>query len=389
MSAWLRAAWQCLGCLLLLSLASPGPARADMGMIRASSARVHEDAQKAIILHNLEEEVLILGTDLAADTPTTIVRFIAFPSEPVVSLAQPDAFTAAAKLIAENRLVFFHYSKSKGGPAPEAVELRFHERLGAHTITVIKVNDASQIRRWANEFFRPEGLPPQERYAEIESVVDDYVKRGIDYFVLDVVGVTTQTRFIEPIQYRFKSEQVYYPLKTTNTFGGHGEIDLIVFAPRTLCQPLADGYFKGCFDLERMSGSTSAQVSPAQLGKIYADADAFFKGEHIYLQLTRWYGAYQFDRDIRWRPSRGVDAALSADQLIGPGSNNYADAVSRMFPEARCHVRPDPGPCKARLERYYYDATAKRCAEFAWGGCQGIVPFTTREECTVNCEGAK
>lgn len=60
-------------------------AEADMGRIYATDAQVSEESQKAIILHSLEEEVLILGTDLKADKKTSIIRFIPFPSEPVVS----------------------------------------------------------------------------------------------------------------------------------------------------------------------------------------------------------------------------------------------------------------------------------------------------------------
>lgn len=39
---------------------------ADMGRILATDATVSEESQKAIILHNFDEEVLILGTDLKA-----------------------------------------------------------------------------------------------------------------------------------------------------------------------------------------------------------------------------------------------------------------------------------------------------------------------------------
>ena len=32
----------------------------------------------------------------------------------------------------------------------------------------------------------------------------------------------SEPRFIEPVAYRFKSKELYYPLKTSNTFGGQG-----------------------------------------------------------------------------------------------------------------------------------------------------------------------
>lgn len=39
------------------------------------------------------------------------------------------------------------------------------------------------------------------------------------------------------------------------------------------------------------------------------------------------------------------------------------------------------GSCKALIKKYYYDKTEKKCKEFIWGGCHGVVPFQTLEEC--------
>ena len=54
----------------------------------------------------------------------------------------------------------------------------------------------------------------------------------------------------------------------------------------------------------------------------------------------------------------------------------------------RCSLKPDPGPCKAAIQSYYYDAKADECVMFYWGGCQGTVPFKTKEECQ-KCVGEK
>ncbi len=47
----------------------------------------------------------------------------------------------------------------------------------------------------------------------------------------------------------------------------------------------------------------------------------------------------------------------------------------------RCSLAPDPGLCKAAFTRYYYDQKEQKCKEFTWGGCGGLVPFETLEEC--------
>lgn len=47
----------------------------------------------------------------------------------------------------------------------------------------------------------------------------------------------------------------------------------------------------------------------------------------------------------------------------------------------RCFLEPEAGPCKAYIPKYYYDTEVKKCKEFIWGGCGGVVPFNTLEEC--------
>jgi len=51
----------------------------------------------------------------------------------------------------------------------------------------------------------------------------------------------------------------------------------------------------------------------------------------------------------------------------------------------RCSLIPESGPCKALFTKYYYDKTEKKCKEFNWGGCEGVVPFETLEECQKEC----
>jgi hypothetical protein len=280
---------------------------ADMGQIHASEAKVSEDSQKAIIFHNLDEEVLILGTDLKAEKKTGIIRFIPFPSEPVVSLAPGGSFSAAADLIKKHGLKFIWQSKG-GQPSAQPVELRFNQKLGAHDIAVIKVNDASGFRKWVNDFFEKKGLPRKKEYPEIEGIVDDYVRRAISWFVFDYVEVTEETRFIEPVEYRFKTKKLYYPLKTSNTFGGVGGIDLILVLPGTLFSPLKSDY-EGCLGFVNMKATTSAQTTSEELEAIYSDASTFFGERKVFIQFLRYQGVYKFKEDILADLSQAVPHA--------------------------------------------------------------------------------
>ena len=52
-------------------------------------------------------------------------------------------------------------------------------------------------------------------------------------------------------------------------------------------------------------------------------------------------------------------------------------------PEGNCALIPDSGDCEAAIPRYYFDQEAEECKEFIWGGCEGVVPFETMEECSI------
>lgn len=51
----------------------------------------------------------------------------------------------------------------------------------------------------------------------------------------------------------------------------------------------------------------------------------------------------------------------------------------------RCTLNPDPGLCNAYFVKYYFNNETKKCEEFVWGGCGGVIPFDTMEECLA-CE---
>ena len=51
----------------------------------------------------------------------------------------------------------------------------------------------------------------------------------------------------------------------------------------------------------------------------------------------------------------------------------------------RCSLEPNGGPCNAYFPKFYFDMKEKRCKEFIWGGCAGVVPFETLEDCEKQC----
>uniref|UniRef100_A0ACB8F6S6 Uncharacterized protein n=1 Tax=Sphaerodactylus townsendi TaxID=933632 RepID=A0ACB8F6S6_9SAUR len=63
-----------------------------------------------------------------------------------------------------------------------------------------------------------------------------------------------------------------------------------------------------------------------------------------------------------------------------------AHGLSAAGVPKRCQLKPETGPCKARLTRYYYDHPRRSCWPFVYGGCGGNSNnFLTEAECMRAC----
>ncbi len=72
--------------------------------------------------------------------------------------------------------------------------------------------------------------------------------------------------------------------------------------------------------------------------------------------------------------------------ICGVGENQ-CNCPEDCGDENRCSLTPEGGPCKAIIVKYYFDQEEGKCKEFNWGGCLGVVPFETMEDCKKECEG--
>lgn len=69
-----------------------------------------------------------------------------------------------------------------------------------------------------------------------------------------------------------------------------------------------------------------------------------------------------------------------------PKDPTLTEAPAATTEANACQTTPDPGPCKAQIEKFYFDPATKKCASFTYGGCQGTVPFDTMASCQSACE---
>jgi len=225
-----------LVCASTLLLLLPSSALADSGWIPIGVAEVYEPGQKAIIAWDGENEILILATDVRADSDTMALEIFPLPSEPEkIEEGDFSSFTRIAELIEDE----FKYQQPWWDCAPyqkagNGVEIVFHKKIGRHDIWVAKANDAGEFTQWAEDFLAQNEIEHEISSPELESLVGDYIGEGIDFFVFDLVEISSEDRSVEPIVYQFKTDFLYYPLKISSIIPGYTEIRLFLLTPKPL-----------------------------------------------------------------------------------------------------------------------------------------------------------
>jgi hypothetical protein len=199
----------------------------------------------------------------------------------------------------------------KSGRTLVPIEIKLSQQIGLHDVTVIKINELSDFTQWVRAFFSKKGIKVTNNLSRFYEIAQEYVNRGIHYFVFDYVALKTETQSIEPLIYRFKTHKMYYPLKTSNVVGGKGLVELIVISPGSLPSAKINTQFARSRHLYvphfKLSGSpesgfelsNSKRVYPEKIEIMYPEANEFFsQTKKLYIQVMRYVGAYNFKDDI-------------------------------------------------------------------------------------------
>ena len=221
-------------CLTLATTSLTPVVLADRGMVPLSDVSVYGPGQKAIIAWNGEEEILILSTDVRASSNSQVLELLPLPSEPEIEKGDFASFEQVDKLIKKHfpSRLWDRSGKGELGPPGEGVEIVFHEKIGAHDITVVKAADSAELVRWAEEFLKEAGIEHRISSPRLELVTGEYIARGINFFVFDLIEVSSEPKSIEPIVYRFDTAFLYYPLKISTLAEGWTDINLFLLTPQ-------------------------------------------------------------------------------------------------------------------------------------------------------------
>jgi hypothetical protein len=221
--------------LLLLSVS----VYADRGSIPFEpNIKIFEPTQRAMIAWNGEEEILLLSTDMSASDSTEVLEVLPLPYEPVVKKGNVETFRKATELINKKiRLQNVLVSKRNGGKgrvAQPAGEITFHEKIGAHDISVARVLNKDGFVKWVENYLDSLGVKNPVIPEGLKKVVDEYLEEKFTWFVFDVVSLDKEIKTNDAIQYRFKTDFLFYPVKIMNTEEGYTSMELLVLTPELL-----------------------------------------------------------------------------------------------------------------------------------------------------------
>ncbi len=199
---------------------------------------VYEPGQRAIILWNGVEEILLLSTEISTNQPTSILEVIPMPNEPQVSLGKFETFEKMQALLIKKQM----WTVASGGGVqgvqlPEGVaHITFHDVMGAHDINVVHVVDTARFSDWVMAFMRSKEAVNPAIDPRFLNVIQNYIDRGFRWFVFDSIDTTDKVQSREPIQYRFITNELFYPLEISSLEVGRTNVELLLITPQPLTQ---------------------------------------------------------------------------------------------------------------------------------------------------------
>ncbi len=318
-----------LGALLVMSGGLAWMVRnlfANRGFISfAPGLRLSEPLQRAVIAWNGEEEILILSTDIHASDTSQVLEVLPLPSEPDVRRGDMEIFSRLEMLEGMPSPM----GGGRGGAMGPAGQVTFHETIGAHDISVVHLLDRGEFVEWVEKYLASVGVREPQIPEEMREVIAEYVQDGFQWFVFDVLAVDTEVKTNAPIRYRFRTRELYYPLRVTRMGEGKTKIKLWIITRRPLTK------FKGVsgrrvrkirlspWDMAlAMAGmSATARAMPPAIGAATPQMSQVMGGEKASPSPQRRPRPKSRPRPkylpIEWDDIRSLDAEVA--ELVGEG----------------------------------------------------------------------
>ncbi|MFW5781911.1 MAG: DUF2330 domain-containing protein [Candidatus Muiribacteriaceae bacterium] len=215
-----------------------GMVYADRGSVPfIPGVKIYEPTQDAMIAWNGEEEILLLSTELKADRKVKVLEVIPFMSRPEVKEGDKYTFEKASRFLQRNLIFtsFMNFSRDQmNSRTRTAAKVVDHKQIGAHDISVIELLSSDGFFDWVDDYLKKQGSDTPGITSNLRKVIKEYIRDGFTYFVFDVIELNDSFKKVEPIQYRFRTDRLYYPIKISSTDTGETTMSLIILTHKLL-----------------------------------------------------------------------------------------------------------------------------------------------------------
>ncbi len=312
--------------ILLFFLATLSHVRGDRGGFSPYPKidHVSESGQKAVIAWNGTHEILTLSTDVSSSEETEVVELMPLPSNPAIYMGEKQSFLKVQGLVnmyfvakAQAEPKFWSILEYRGsrtasimGEQTQSVTIKFQEVIGAHFLTVVEVEEASELVQWLEIFLETKGHT-EELPLRLEELCSHYVEDKMNFFVIDMITTNSTVKTVEPLVYEFKSSILYYPLLMSSLFSGDTDISLFTITNNELNDNLIikEGFVK----------KAQFQITQETLADININMTKVFS-TNPYLCYFKFKGALNsFEGDILADFKTDVSAIALSVVSIGSG----------------------------------------------------------------------
>jgi len=257
---------------------------------------IYEPGQKAIIGWNGREEVMLLSIDVRGTEDTDVLWIIPLPSKPTIEEGNFTSFYRIAKYFNDHqpRLRPLHgkrNAKKTLSLGKQGVNIVFHDKIGAHDITVIKAFDLYTCVSWIRGYLTGYGASVEDYEERLVPVINHYLSNGIRYFVFDKIKVYSNVKSVKPLIYHFRSRVLYYPMTISSLNSGRTTVTLFLIGNE-------DAVFSSSFSAKGFyKVGEPVRIVKKVLEEICPGFSDLFREEMLCLSVWRYSGYLSLDSE--------------------------------------------------------------------------------------------
>jgi hypothetical protein len=202
--------------------------------------------------------------------------------------------------------------------AAQGVEITFQKIIGAHDVTVVRVNKEEDFLKWVDDFTVQKSLDKKQISEEFKNGLMSYLKRGINYFVFDVVNLSDAETTIKPLIYRFQSSYFYFPMLVSGISeisGSQTKVNLFLVFDTSLKLP--GQIWQGSHDYWVDDNGVDIKLTNAELANVSTDLATLLTDDVMVRRFEMSGKLSQINKDLMLFPR-----LLQSNLKIGMKNND-------------------------------------------------------------------